>query len=63
MKLRLHGTAAEVAEATRRLLEVTSNVSGGRGAVAVEVLWSNRPPAAPLQLAAGADRGAGRWSK
>jgi hypothetical protein len=63
VKLRLHGTAAEVAEATRRLLEVTSNVSGGRGAVAVEVLWSNRPLAASLQLAVGADRGAGRWSK
>ena len=63
MKLRLHGTAAEVAEATRRLLEVTSNVSGGRGAVAVEVLWSNRPPAAQLQLVADADRGDGRWSK
>jgi DNA adenine methylase len=34
----------------------TSNVSGGRGAVAVEALWSNRP------LAAGADETAGRWS-
>ena len=62
MKLRLHSTA-EVAEAPRRLLEVTSNLSGGRGAVAVEDLWSNRPPATPLQLAADADRGAGRWSK
>jgi DNA adenine methylase len=40
----------------------TSNVSGGRGAVAVEVLWSNRPLAAQLQLAAPAEQTAEGWS-
>jgi DNA adenine methylase len=40
----------------------TSNVSGGRGAVAVEVIWSNRALAAQLQLAAPADQPAGGWS-
>jgi hypothetical protein len=27
----------------RRVLQPTSNVAGGGGAVATEVLWSNRP--------------------
>jgi DNA adenine methylase len=40
----------------------TSNVSGGRGAVAVEIIWSNRLLAAQLQLAAPADQPAGVWS-
>ena len=31
----------------RTVQRPTSNVSGGRGAVATEVLWSNRPLAAP----------------
>jgi hypothetical protein len=48
MKQRPHGTRAEVAEATRRL---------------VEVLWSNRPLAAQLERAAPADPAAGGWSQ
>ena len=47
MKLRRHGTRAEVAEAARRL---------------VQVLWSNRPLAAQLELAA-ADVAAGGWAR
>jgi len=34
----------------RRVLRPTSNVSGGRGATATEVIWSNRPLAAQLDL-------------
>jgi DNA adenine methylase len=45
----------------RSVQRPTSNVSGGRGAVAVEVLWSNRPLAAQLELAAGPDGATGRW--
>jgi DNA adenine methylase len=37
----------------------TSNVSGGRGAVAVEIIWSNRPLAAQLQPVAPADQATG----
>jgi hypothetical protein len=40
----------------------TSNVAGGRGAVTVEVLWSNRPLAAQLQLPVPANQAEGRWS-
>jgi DNA adenine methylase len=35
----------------RTVLRPTSNTSGGRGAVAVEVVWSNRPQACQLELA------------
>jgi hypothetical protein len=34
----------------RRVPRPTSNVSGGRGAVATEVLWSNRPLAHQARL-------------
>jgi hypothetical protein len=34
----------------RRVQWPTSNVSGGRGAVATEVLWSNRPLAHQARL-------------
>jgi hypothetical protein len=34
----------------RTLQRPTSNVSGGRGAVATEVLWSNRPLAHQVRL-------------
>ena len=34
----------------RRVQRPTSNVSGGRGAVATEVLWSNRPLAHQARL-------------
>ena len=48
MKLRLHGTRADVAEATRRL---------------VQVLWSSRPLAAERELVVGAHGAFGRWSQ
>jgi hypothetical protein len=48
--------------AERTVQRPASNVSGGRGAAAVEVLWSNRPVAAQLQLAVGAHGAVGRWS-
>jgi hypothetical protein len=47
VNLRLHGTRAEVAEATRRLLQVP---------------WSNRPLATQPQLTAPGDRILRRWS-
>jgi hypothetical protein len=34
----------------RTVQRPTSNVWGGRGAVATEVLWSNRPPAHQVRL-------------
>ena len=34
----------------RRAQRPTSNISGGRGAVAIEVLWSNRPLAHQARL-------------
>ena len=34
----------------RRVQRPTSNVSGGRGTVATEVLWSNRPLAHRARL-------------
>ena len=46
----------------RTVQRPTSNVSGGRGAAAVEVVWSNRPLAAQLELAADAGDALGRWS-
>jgi DNA adenine methylase len=49
----------------RTVQRPTSNVSGGRGAVAVEVVWSNRPLATQLDLVAGAgaDGDSGWWSR
>jgi hypothetical protein len=66
MKLRLHGTGEEVAEATRRLVEVLEVVSVSdaypdRGAsvlvrVYLEVRLPTAPPVAPARSASPARR-------
>ena len=40
---------------------MTLRLHGTGGADAIEVLWSNRPLAAQLELAAGPNGATGRW--